>query len=207
MINSSSNYFALLLLLALTLLFDFFADAFRVDRNRISHIVNLVHANKPLCPVKHVVTQRNDEELAVLRPLGDVLRDDGHVAVVERRVNLVHAIQRARLVEVQSEYEAERAERLLTAGQLTHVLPRFFEGPNLEEDALGERVESVLDFELSVSAVRDEPIHRLEVVRDELEAIHEVFEPALLQPCMLLLLQCDGRFRLLELLALRAIVG
>ena len=73
-----------------------------------------------------VVLQRVLEVLAdlrVARALLDVVADDRDVAEVERGVDLVHHVQRRRLVVVEREDEREAAQRLLAAGEVADVLP------------------------------------------------------------------------------------
>lgn len=65
--------------------------------------------------LEHVVSQRNDDKLRVLRAVFDVVRDNRYVAEVKRRINLVHEVERGRLIHVQSEHQGERTQRLLSA--------------------------------------------------------------------------------------------
>lgn len=46
------------------------------------HVVDLVHANKTRRKLKHVVAQRDDNELSVLRALLDVARNDRHLCTL-----------------------------------------------------------------------------------------------------------------------------
>eukprot|EP00964_Phaeocystis_antarctica_P083806 scaffold52749_cov71-Phaeocystis_antarctica.AAC.2 len=80
---------------------------------------------------------------------------DAHVAEVERGVDLVHDVQRRRLVVVQREDERERGEGLLAAREVGDMLPRLLGRPHAEDDALGEGVERVEQLELRVATERD----------------------------------------------------
>lgn len=44
-----------------------------VNSNTLRHMVDLVHAHQSSCQLKHVVAQRDDDELRVLSPLLDVI--------------------------------------------------------------------------------------------------------------------------------------
>jgi hypothetical protein len=80
------------------------------------HVVNFVHANKTCRKFEHVVAQRDDNELCVLSALldiarnnrdlsmlalgsrGDFLANQTYISEIQRSVDLVHDIQRRRLV-------------------------------------------------------------------------------------------------------------
>ena len=49
--------------------------------------------------LEHVIAERDDDELRVLRPIFDVVRNNRDISEVEGSVNLVHEIQRRRLSE------------------------------------------------------------------------------------------------------------
>lgn len=42
------------------------------DRDTLGHVVNLVNTDKTRGKLEHIVSQRNDNELCVLRPLLDI---------------------------------------------------------------------------------------------------------------------------------------
>jgi hypothetical protein len=46
-----------------------------------------------MAKLEHVVAERDNDELRVLRPVLDVVRDDGNVSEVESRIDLVHKVQ------------------------------------------------------------------------------------------------------------------
>jgi len=58
-------------------------------------------------------------------------------------VDLVHYVERCRLVVVEREDEREAGERLLPAGEVCDVLPRLFGRTDRKDDSLGEGVEAV----------------------------------------------------------------
>ena len=123
----------------------------------------------------------DDDELSVLGPLLDIVGHDGDVLEVEGGVDLVHDVERRRLVVVEGEDEGERAERLLAAAEVGDALPRFLGRPHAEDDALGEGVERVDQLELGVAAERDHLVHLLELPGDDDEPLHELVEPHLAQ--------------------------
>lgn len=88
--------------MALDLLHDFG----RVDGDGFGDVVSLVDAHHLLSQVEHVIPQRDDDELAVLGLFADVLANDSHVLIIQGCVNLVHAVERRRLVEMKREYQA-----------------------------------------------------------------------------------------------------
>ena len=56
------------------------------------------------CELKHVGSERDDDELCVPGPLLDVVGHDGDVLEVQGRVNLVHHVQRRWLVVMESKH-------------------------------------------------------------------------------------------------------
>ena len=44
-------------------------------------MIDFIHADQPSCELKHVVTQRNDNELSVLGPFGNIRGDNGNLKV------------------------------------------------------------------------------------------------------------------------------
>eukprot|EP00962_Isochrysis_galbana_P023267 scaffold7006_cov108-Isochrysis_galbana.AAC.8 len=116
----------------------------RVDRDALGAV--------PVRELEHVVAQRDDDELRVARALLDVVAHDGDVAEVERRVDLIHHVERRRLVVVERKDERERRERLLASREVGDVLPRLLGRPYREDDALGEGVERVDQLQLGVAA-------------------------------------------------------
>ena len=75
-------------------------------------------------------------EPSIMRAHLDVVGDDGDVLEVERRVDLVHDVERRRLVVMQREDERQRAQRLLAARQVRDVLPRLLERPHAVSEKL-----------------------------------------------------------------------
>lgn len=51
----------------------------------------------------------DDDELCVLRTILDVVSDDGYIPEVKSSVNLVHEVERCRLVDMQCKHKCERA--------------------------------------------------------------------------------------------------
>lgn len=130
----------------------------------------------------------DDDELSVLRPIFDIVRDDRHVPEIERGVDLVHKVQRRRLVHMQSEDEREGAQSLsshpaktrrvsvrtsipesererqntdlLPAGQVGDVLPALLGRHHTEDDTLRERIHAIHQLKFSVSTKGDHlPFH------------------------------------------------
>ena len=99
----------------------------------------------------------------------------------EGGVDLVHDVERRRLVVVEREDEGERAEGLLAAAEVGDALPRLLGRPHAEDDALGEGVERVDELELGVAAERDHLVHLLELAGDDDEPLHELVEAHLAQ--------------------------
>ena len=99
--------------------------------------------------------KRDDDELRVLRPILDIVRNDGHVPEIQRGVDLVHEVQRRRLVRVEREHERERAQRLLSTRQVRDVAPALLRRHDAEDDALRERIHAVNELQLSVAAKRN----------------------------------------------------
>lgn len=50
-----------------------------LDRDALRLVVHLVHAHEPRRELKHVVAQRDDDELRVLGALLDIVGHDGHL--------------------------------------------------------------------------------------------------------------------------------
>jgi hypothetical protein len=51
-----------------------------LNRYTLRHVVDLVHAHQPRRQLEHVVPERDDDELGVLRPLLDVVGDNRHLS-------------------------------------------------------------------------------------------------------------------------------
>ncbi|GMR33950.1 hypothetical protein PMAYCL1PPCAC_04145, partial [Pristionchus mayeri] len=97
----------------------------RVDDDVARAIVHLKDADESIGQLEHVVAQRDDDELRVLRTILDVVADDGDVSEVERRIDLVHHVQRSGPESMKSEDEGERGERFLASRQILDLLPRL----------------------------------------------------------------------------------
>ena len=79
-----------------------------VDSHRLRRVVGLVDAHEPVRELEHVVTERDDHELRILGPFLDVVTHDGDILKVQRRVDLVHDVERRGLVVVKRKDERER---------------------------------------------------------------------------------------------------
>jgi hypothetical protein len=89
-----------------------------LDRYRFGHVIDLVHSDKSRSKFKHVVSQGDDDELSVLRPLLDVTRNNrnlsmsmgisakgnmrAYISKIQCRVNFVHHIKGSWFVVMQS---------------------------------------------------------------------------------------------------------
>jgi len=60
------------------------------------------------------------------------------------------------------------------------MLPTLFAWPNLEQNSLGKRIQTIFDLELSITAISDELVHFSHSVRDKLKAFNEVIVALLL---------------------------
>lgn len=114
-----------------------------LHRHALGHMIDLVNANQPLRQFKHVIPQRNDDELSILRALFDVSRNDRHlddlvseclarnerhssyIPEIQRSINLIHDVQRCRTINMQRKNQRQRAKRLLTTRQVADILPAF----------------------------------------------------------------------------------
>jgi len=84
-----------------------------------------VNADKTVTEFKHVVSERNDDELSVLRTVLDIVGIDRNVPEVKCCVDLVHevlVVQRCRFEDVKSEDESQRTEGLFAARNVRDVL-------------------------------------------------------------------------------------
>ena len=63
-----------------------------------------------------------------------------YVSEIQRRIDLVHDIQRRGLVVVQRKDQSQAGQRLLAARKIADVLPRLFRGHHAEQNALGEGI-------------------------------------------------------------------
>lgn len=52
------------------------------ERRRTHHVIDLIHTNQPACQLEHVVSQRDDDELCILRSLLDVAGYNTHIPEV-----------------------------------------------------------------------------------------------------------------------------
>ncbi|KAI6756206.1 hypothetical protein HG530_011942 [Fusarium avenaceum] len=123
-------------------------------------MIDLVHANQPRRELKHVVAQRDDDELGVLGALLDVVGNDRdlrtirvsqgeggtYVSEIQRGIDLVHDIQRSRLVVVQGENESQTAQRLFTTRKVADVLPTLLWWHDTEQDTFAEGIQTVDKF-------------------------------------------------------------
>lgn len=86
------------------------AEVLGVDIDGLGLVVSLVDTHEAIRDLKHEVAQGNHQKLRVLCALLDVVRYDGHVLEVQRRVNLVHNIDWCGLVVMQGEDEGLGSE-------------------------------------------------------------------------------------------------
>ena len=76
-------------------------------------------------------------------PYLNIMTDDGDVLEVQGGVNLVHDVERRRLVVMQGEDEGEGGKRLLAAAQIRYLFPSLLGRSDAEANALGEWVERI----------------------------------------------------------------
>ncbi len=117
-------------------------------RNDLRHAVGPHrHAVEDIRGLHRPLLVRDDDELRAVRVAAQQLDEARDVRVVERSLDLVEEVERARPREEEREEERDRAERLLASGQQRE--PR---------DALARRPQLDLDPELPVRLVGlDEP--------------------------------------------------
>jgi hypothetical protein len=85
----------------------------------------LVDTYQVVRKLKHVVTQTDDQELALERALFDVSSEHLYVLVVKGCVNLVHEVERRGLVLMKGEDKAEGDQGLLTTREVLNLLPHL----------------------------------------------------------------------------------
>ncbi len=71
--------------------------------NNFGLVKSLINPHQLISQVKHIIPQRNDNKLRILRPLLNIIAHNGHILKIQGRINLVHEVQRRRLVVVQGE--------------------------------------------------------------------------------------------------------
>lgn len=136
-------------------------DDLGVDPNALGGVVSFVDADETIGDLKHVVPQRDDDELSILRlflqrqthpreverpvfrsspPVPkphhthvDVTSHNGDVFEVQRSVDLVHEVERRGLVVVQSEHQSQGAEGLLSSRQVEDLFPALLRGTDTEK--------------------------------------------------------------------------
>lgn len=113
-----------------------------LDRHRLGHVIDFVNTNQSGRELEHVISQRNDNELGVLSAFFDVGGYDGdlfqfscvlifsrfgvrssYISEIQGSINLIHDIQRRRLIVMQREHQGQTTQRLLTTRKIGDVLP------------------------------------------------------------------------------------
>lgn len=143
----------------------------QVDDSRL--VIGLVDSNQLVSQIEHVVSQRYYDELSVSGSLLYVVSHYCYVLEVKSCVDLVHEVQRSGFVVVQGEYQRKRAQGLLSARQLVHLLPTFFGGTDAEVDSITEGIESVNELQLGISSACQVLINFLKLRVDDSEALPE----------------------------------
>ena len=70
------------LIVALLLIHDLGLELIRVNSDSLGDIEGLIYTNKFLGQLEHVVTQTDNQELAVSSPLLDIVSNNGNILVV-----------------------------------------------------------------------------------------------------------------------------
>jgi hypothetical protein len=118
-----------------------------------------------------IVPEGDDDELRVLRPVLDVVRDDRNVPEIQRGIDFVHKVQRSRLdtkdfsprsfgqssgsphlVGVKSEHQRKRAQSLLSTGQIGDIPPTLFRWHHAEDDTFREGIHTIHQLKFGVSS-------------------------------------------------------
>ncbi len=81
------------------------AEGTGIDRDALRTVIGLVDTNQAVCQFKHIVSERNNDKLSILRAFLDIICDDRNVFEVKRGINLVHNVQRGRFVVMQCKNE------------------------------------------------------------------------------------------------------
>ena len=87
----------------------------------------LINSHKFIRQFKHMVPQNNDDEMLVLGLVLDIVRNNGDILEVQRRVDFVKDIQRRRLIVMQCENQTQRRKSLLSSGEVGDLLPGLLE--------------------------------------------------------------------------------
>ncbi len=58
-----------------------------------SLIRGLVNTNQSVTKLEHIVAKGDDDKLRVLRPVLDIVRNDGDIAKIQSSINLVHEVE------------------------------------------------------------------------------------------------------------------
>ena len=76
--------------------------------DKCENFTTYVDTNKAVCEFEHVVSERNDDELGIPRPLFDVVGNNRHVFEVQGSVDLVHDIKRRWFEMMKSKNKSQR---------------------------------------------------------------------------------------------------
>ena len=71
-----------------------------VDTDGLCAVVGLVDPDQPRRQLEHVVSERDDDELSLLRAVFDVIGDNGDIPEVQGGIDLVHKVEWGRLEDV-----------------------------------------------------------------------------------------------------------
>ena len=119
---------------------------------------------------------RDDDELRTIRVAAEEVDETSDVRIVERGLDLVEQVERARFREEQGEQERDRAERLLAAGEEREPCNALPGRPQLDFDAgLGIRQLLVRldEREAALTTWEQRCRYLLEVARDSAERLRE----------------------------------
>ena len=108
----------------------------------------------------------DDDELGVLRQLVQITGKTAHVAVVQRRLNLVQQTERGRLQILNGEQQRDGGQRFFSAGQLHHVLQLFPRRLGNNTDTRLQNVLILQKLQGSLSAAEQLPEYLVKLLRN-----------------------------------------
>lgn len=145
-----------------------------IDGHRIRTVIRLVNTDQTICQLEHVVSERDHDELGILRSLLNIVSNNAHVSEIKGSIDLIHHIQRSGLVMVQSEDQGERRQRFLSSTKVADILPGLLGRTNAEDNTFREGIEGINQLQLGITAQCDHLIHLLQLECDDVKSIHEL---------------------------------